>query len=101
MSLAGRGHGDLSLSWSPNGTTSLLATTPLPYLRGRAAVRAVLDTDNGTGGWTVSFYLAAVAAISGTSSPQRFTVLRARNAVAKSHPASTALALPQPAIAAL
>ncbi|MET7933497.1 hypothetical protein [Streptomyces sp. NPDC005322] len=48
----------LQLSWSPNGTTALLAAVTVPPLPNRAAVRATLDADNGTGGNTVVFWWA-------------------------------------------
>ena len=42
-----------------------------------------------------------VTAITGASSPQTFTVVRAVNGIAKSHPAGTTVSLAAPAIAAL
>jgi hypothetical protein len=42
-----------------------------------------------------------VTAISGTSNPQTFTVVRSVNGVVKSHPADTPISLTNPARAAL
>lgn len=52
-------RGALSLQWSANGTTTLLASSdanPVIPASGRLAVRAVLDVNNGAGGNTVTFY---------------------------------------------
>src|SRR5690606_24936604 len=50
------------LAWSPDGTfansRSRVASEPLPVSQGRLAVRATLDVDNGSGGYTVRFYTA-------------------------------------------
>lgn len=51
------------LAWSPDGTSASLvtapATIPMPLAPGRRAVRATLDVDNGSGGWTATYYTAA------------------------------------------
>lgn len=75
--------GKLSLSWSSLGTSASLiqvnSTVPVPA-QGRCAVRAVLDVNNGSGGYTVTFYTSdtlsgtwtqlgsAVSTTSGTTS---------------------------------
>lgn len=57
-------NGYLKLWWSEDGTTgtdSIATSTeklPVPA-SGRLAVRATLDVDNGSGGWTARFYTAA------------------------------------------
>ncbi|MFC4333857.1 hypothetical protein [Salininema proteolyticum] len=54
--------GNLWLAWSPDGTlgSRLIArsTVSLPVSQNRLAVRATLDVDDGTGGWTVRFWTA-------------------------------------------
>ncbi|MFD6421547.1 hypothetical protein [Streptomyces sp. NPDC060198] len=60
-------YGGLSLTWSTNGTAAGVAfadmLTPVPVpVDGRICVRAVLDVNNGTGGWTATFYTAPVMA---------------------------------------
>lgn len=56
------------LVWSPDGTFTnrkiATATDRLPVARGRLAVRATLDVNNGAGGYTATFYTADT--ISGT-----------------------------------
>ncbi|MEV8048967.1 hypothetical protein [Streptomyces bacillaris] len=50
-------NGRLQWSWSADGTVSLnVISTPLNLPPGRAAVRVTLDTDNGAGGRTTTFY---------------------------------------------
>jgi hypothetical protein len=52
----------LILQWSPDGITGANAgSDPIPVIppSGRLAVRAVLDVNNGLGGWTATFYTAA------------------------------------------
>lgn len=60
LDLSSTGH--ISLVWTPDGTDAnrLLATStvPLPAGKGRRAIRATLDTDNGAGGYTAAFYTA-------------------------------------------
>ncbi|MFD4662451.1 hypothetical protein [Streptomyces halstedii] len=51
--------GFLILNWSTTGADSLFAQVVLPALPRRAAVRAVLDVNNGSGGFTATFYWAA------------------------------------------
>ncbi|MEU0761576.1 hypothetical protein ABZ351_18115 [Streptomyces microflavus] len=46
------------LNWSVAGTSSLVAQQFLPALPRRAAIRATLDVNNGSGGFTVVFYWA-------------------------------------------
>lgn len=54
--------GRLYFEWSPDGTTSLSASSTLPPVipgaGGRLAVRATLDVNNGAGGNTVRFFVA-------------------------------------------
>ncbi|WEH40804.1 hypothetical protein [Streptomyces sp. AM 2-1-1] len=60
-------YGGLSLSWSSTGTAAgalaadMLTSVPVP-VDGRLCVRAVLDVNNGAGGWTATFYTAPVMA---------------------------------------
>ncbi|MEV4672161.1 hypothetical protein AB0K34_10965 [Actinomadura sp. NPDC049382] len=57
-----RTDGDLTLYWSVDGTTTVNArsTAAVPVTgRGRLAVRATLDVNNGASGWTVRFYIAS------------------------------------------
>lgn len=54
--------GTLALSWSTTGAafTDRISTAAVPFVSGqRAAVRAVLDVDNGAGAHVVRFYTAA------------------------------------------
>ncbi|MFF7180135.1 hypothetical protein [Streptomyces sp. NPDC008121] len=51
-------EGNLTLRWSPTGPGSFFAGAALPPLPRRAAVRATLDVNNGSGGWTVRLYWA-------------------------------------------
>ncbi|MCQ6250919.1 hypothetical protein [Streptomyces malaysiensis] len=48
------------LNWSVDGSApiTMSASVPVPTLPDRAAVRATLDVDNGSGGWTVTIYWA-------------------------------------------
>lgn len=46
------------MSWSENGVIGLSAAVPVPTLPDRAAIRAVLDADNGAGGRTITIYWA-------------------------------------------
>jgi hypothetical protein len=52
--------GELTLSWTADGTTIKRAFSGAALTdfvaSGRIAVRATLDTDNGAGGWTATFY---------------------------------------------
>lgn len=51
----------LYFEWSPDGTTSISASStepPLPAGTGTLVVRATLDVNNGLGGYTVTFYTA-------------------------------------------
>lgn len=50
----------LVMRWSTDGTafTTVYSTARLPISAGRQAMRATLDVDNGSGGYTVTFYLA-------------------------------------------
>lgn len=53
--------GGISLRWSPDGVAIMQGQIPeaVPYVSGqRLALRAVLDVDNGSGGWTVRGYYA-------------------------------------------
>lgn len=56
-----RSSGNLALGWSPDGSVEnrifVDSTAPVvPGPRGELAVRATLDVNNGSGGWTVTFY---------------------------------------------
>ncbi|MEU3972336.1 hypothetical protein [Streptomyces bacillaris] len=51
-------NGQLILNWSVAGNSTLTALTILPALPRRAALRATLDVNNGTGGYTARFYWA-------------------------------------------
>lgn len=51
-------EGYLILNWSTAGTAALFAQAVLPKLPKRAAVRATLDVNNGSGGFTARFYWA-------------------------------------------
>ncbi|MFB7278045.1 hypothetical protein ACFCZV_13135 [Streptomyces hydrogenans] len=54
------GEGQLRLAWTTNGITSIEARSPrLTVPRRRYCVRATLDVDNGLGGYTATFYMAA------------------------------------------
>ncbi|MEU2730121.1 hypothetical protein ABZ650_20630 [Streptomyces griseoviridis] len=59
----GARNGKIYFEWSPDGTTSLSASSTIPPVipgaDGRLAVRVALDVDNGAGGWTARFYTAA------------------------------------------
>ncbi|MFZ3494629.1 hypothetical protein ACODT5_15620 [Streptomyces sp. 5.8] len=48
------------LAWSPTGLSAaaITAGVDLPQLPHRAALRATLDVNNGSGGWTVTMYWA-------------------------------------------
>ncbi|WP_326677701.1 hypothetical protein [Streptomyces sp. NBC_01237] len=50
--------GVLFLNWSTAGSASLFASAVLPALPRRAAVRATLDVDNGSSGFTATLYWA-------------------------------------------
>lgn len=53
--------GALALTWSTDGVASTAAAMPKAVdvpSSGRLAVRATLDVNNGSGGWTVTFYTA-------------------------------------------
>ncbi|WP_327436158.1 hypothetical protein OG279_26325 [Streptomyces sp. NBC_01201] len=50
--------GWLALWFSTDGTSTWFASQPLPPLPRRAALRATLDVNNGSGGWTASIYWA-------------------------------------------
>ncbi|MGA5472521.1 hypothetical protein ACPCUK_27580 [Streptomyces arboris] len=50
--------GLLYLNWSVAGSVTASAWTSLPALPRRAALRATLDVDNGSGGYTASLYWA-------------------------------------------
>ncbi|GGQ07809.1 hypothetical protein BKA00_007434 [Actinomadura coerulea] len=55
-----------TFSWTTAGTfasrVNATASTRLPFRRGRGAVRATLDVDNGASGWSVRFYTASTLA---------------------------------------
>jgi hypothetical protein len=54
--------GRLYFEWSADGTNTIGASSTIPPVipgSGRLAIRAWLDVDNGSGGWTVRFYTAA------------------------------------------
>ncbi|MFD7428402.1 hypothetical protein ACFV6Z_15340 [Streptomyces sp. NPDC059818] len=50
--------GAAQLWWSTDGATSSYVGLLLPALPRRAAIRAILDVNNGAGGWTVRLYWA-------------------------------------------
>ncbi|WP_406420909.1 hypothetical protein [Streptomyces sp. NBC_00842] len=50
--------GLLTLNWSVTGAATLFVSQPLPALPRRAALRATLDVDNGSSGFTVNMYWA-------------------------------------------
>ncbi|MFS0697812.1 hypothetical protein [Streptomyces nitrosporeus] len=50
--------GVLVLNWSADGATTLFGQVTLPALPRRAALRATLDVNNGSGGFTAAFYWA-------------------------------------------
>lgn len=50
--------GLLILNWSPDGASTYLAQQPLPALPPRAALRATLDVDNGSSGFTAVLWWA-------------------------------------------
>jgi hypothetical protein len=50
--------GWLTLNWSTAGSATLFVSRPLPALPRRAALRAVLDVNNGAGGFTATMYWA-------------------------------------------
>ncbi|MFE6079966.1 hypothetical protein [Streptomyces virginiae] len=57
--------GKVVLIWTPDGTNPVGSSTdvPLPFAPGqRGAVRATLDVNNGSGGWTATYYTAATLA---------------------------------------
>ncbi len=57
--------GTLTVAWSADGITPVSATSTVPVpapITGRRAVRATLDVNNGSGGYTVAFYTAATMA---------------------------------------
>jgi hypothetical protein len=58
--LLGSRDGSLYIEWSADGANTLGAksTEMLAGIVGRRAVRVTLDVDNGSGGWTVTFYTA-------------------------------------------
>lgn len=61
-------NGKVTFSWSPDGTLAsrLLATSTVPVPApawSRQSLRAVLDVDNGSGGWTVRFYTGDYVAV--------------------------------------
>lgn len=53
--------GYLRLQWSTNGTNNVntISTVALPFQSGRWSVRATLDVNNGSGGYTVVWYYSA------------------------------------------
>ncbi|MFI8278518.1 hypothetical protein ACIGBH_27330 [Streptomyces sp. NPDC085929] len=60
-----RDTGVIQFRWSADGTNVLLteSTVAVPFRgRQRGAIRATLDVNNGSGGWTVTFYTAATMA---------------------------------------
>jgi hypothetical protein len=59
-SLVADSNGRLVLWWYPDGTTSKWAQSDglIPDWAGEIALRATLDVDNGSGGWTANFYWA-------------------------------------------
>ncbi|WP_274031495.1 hypothetical protein [Streptomyces sp. MMBL 11-1] len=60
-------NGSAHLSWSVDGTVWYFASHRLPALPRRAALRATLDVDNGSGGFTARLYWAA--SLDGTWTP--------------------------------
>ncbi|MFI9005107.1 hypothetical protein [Streptomyces sp. NPDC053541] len=53
------GEGELMFTWSPNGTNVLEHRSPvLTPIAERMAVRATLDVNNGSGGYTLTYYVA-------------------------------------------
>lgn len=59
----------LQFMWSTDGTLAnrIIATSPVQINpTGRVQYRATLDVDNGSGGWTVSFYIGDGPNITGT-----------------------------------
>lgn len=62
------GLAHITLRWSTNGTTQTFVDHPMPeVLPGqRIAVRATLQVNNGSGGYTASFYTSSDNTISGT-----------------------------------
>ncbi|MGP3686537.1 hypothetical protein ACTVZO_17825 [Streptomyces sp. IBSNAI002] len=57
-------NGLLVFVWTPTGlfANAVAASTLMPQLPRRAAVRATLDVNNGAGGWTVGLYWAETLA---------------------------------------
>ncbi len=58
----------LTLRWSPNGSSTITAKSTMPVEHGNAgriSVRATLDVDNGGGGWTVTFYTSTTPGVGG------------------------------------
>lgn len=52
------GEGQLMLTWSVNGTSTLEhRSSVLPLFNQRRTVRATLDVDNGAGGYTLTYYI--------------------------------------------
>ncbi|MEV6471610.1 hypothetical protein [Streptomyces sp. NPDC051657] len=51
-------NGSANLSWGTDGTVWYFASQLLPALPRRAALRATLDVNNGSGGYTARFYWA-------------------------------------------
>lgn len=57
-----REDGALRFTWSSTGagiTASAFSTANISFANPRLAVRATLDVNNGSGGWTVTFYTAS------------------------------------------
>ncbi|NUR03060.1 MAG: hypothetical protein HOY79_43095 [Streptomyces sp.] len=59
--------GCLQFSWTADGSTVLSATSAALYAPPgeRLSVRATLDVNNGSGGWTVTFYTSTTAGTAG------------------------------------
>lgn len=59
--------GCLQLNWTPDDATVFSATSAALYLAPwqRQAVRATLDVNNGSGGWTCTFYTSSSAGTAG------------------------------------
>src|SRR5690606_27436261 len=59
-SMVADANGRLVLWWYPDGTTSMWAQSDglIPDWAGEIALRATLDVDNGSGGWSANFYSA-------------------------------------------